>query len=40
MGPGRFIPLITFLFGLISMLTAWVTNYGGLCGAWPVAISR
>jgi len=31
MGPGRFIPLITFLFGLISMLTAWVTNYGGLC---------
>ena len=31
MGPGRFIPLITFLFGLISLLTAFVSSYGGLC---------
>ena len=33
MGPGRFIPLITVLFGLISLLTAYVKNFGGLCGA-------
>ena len=31
-GPGRFIPIITFIFGLITLLCAFVKTFPQLCG--------